>query len=298
MTPVSPPDIYRLDLALPPGMAVLRVAVQETTTILAEVSDTRFTVAARVHSLRKFTKRMRSMLRLIRSGFPDFRDANVTLRDIARLVSSHRDARVLAELVDHLGRSRTRDPVVDWFDYRAESAESLAAVRLVEIEEKLQAPLAQLDLWDFDAVAVDDVLEGFRKTFNVVLEHGDLVSDESDSEEAHEWRKFCKDHWYHLKLLHDALPKKERARIDDYDELCDLLGEVHDRDVLLDHLDALPEFLAETRQAAAIARGAKRERQAMQAAAVALAGRLLDAEAKQLASRIRRNWQRRLHPKR
>lgn len=298
MTPVSPPDIYRLDLALPPGMAVLRVAVQETTTILAEVSDTRFTVAARVHSLRKFTKRMRSMLRLVRSGFPDFRDANVTLRDIARLVSSHRDARVLAELVDHLGRSRTRDPVVDWFDYRAESAESLAAVRLVEIEEKLRALLAQLDLWDFDAVTVDDVLEGFRKTFNVVLEHGDLVSDESDSEEAHEWRKFSKDHWYHLKLLHDGLPKKERARIDDYDELCDLLGEVHDRDVLLDHLDALPEFLAETRQAAAIARGAKRERQAMQAGAVALAGRLLDAEAKQLASRIRRNWQRRLHPKR
>ncbi len=298
MTPVSPPDIYRLDLALPPGMAVLRVAVQETTTIIAEVSDTRFTVAARVHSLRKFTKRIRSMLRLIRSGFPDFRDANITLRDIARLVSSHRDARVLAELVDHLGRSRTRDPVVDWFDYRAESAESLAAVRLIEIEEKLQALLGQLDLWDFDAVTVDDVLEGFRKTFNVVLEHGDLVSDESDSEEAHEWRKFCKDHWYHLKLLHDALPKKERARIDDYDELCDLLGKVHDRDVLLDHLDTLPEFLAETRQAAAIARGARRERQAMQAGAVALAGRLLDAEAKRLASRIRRNWQRRLHPKR
>ena len=298
MTPVSPPDIYRLDLALPPGMAVLRVAVQETTTILAEVSDTRFTVAARVHSLRKFTKRIRSMLRLIRSGFPDFRDANMTLRDIARLVSSHRDARVLAELVDHLGRSRTRDPVVDWFDYRAESAESLAAVRLIEIEEKLQALLGQLDHLSFDAVTVDDVLEGFRKTFNVVLEHGDLVSDESDSEEAHEWRKFCKDHWYHLKLLHDALPKKERARIDDYDELCDLLGKVHDRDVLLDHLDTLPEFLAETRQAAAIARGARRVREAMQAGAVALAGRLLDAEAKRLASRIRRNWQRRLHPKR
>ena len=81
MTLSSDQDIYRLEPGLPPGIAVLRVAVAETTTILDEISDERFTVAARVHSLRKFTKRMRSLFRLVREGFPDFRAANVTLRD-------------------------------------------------------------------------------------------------------------------------------------------------------------------------------------------------------------------------
>lgn len=298
MTLSSQPDIYRLEPGLPPGMAVLRVAVAETTTILAEVADARFTVSARVHSLRKFTKRIRSLLRLVRSGLPDFKAANVMMRDIARLVSSHRDARVMAGLVENLGRSRTADPVVDWFDYRAEAAEKLAADKLMEIAEQLQALIIELDAWDFSRVTVDHVLAGFRKTFTVVLESGDLVSDQSDREEAHEWRKCCKDHWYHLRLLHDVLPKKERARIDDYDKLCDLLGNVHDRDVLLHHLDILPDFLGETRQATAIARGARRERKVLQAEAVALATRLLDAGSRKLASNVRRNWVRQLHPRR
>ena len=294
MMPSDQSDIYRLELDLPPGAALLRVAVAETTTVLAEIADTRFTVAARVHSLRKCTKRLRALFRLVRSGFPDYKAAKVMLRDSARRVSSHRDARVMAGLVDHLGRSRLADPVVDWFDYRAEAAEKQATGRLLEIAEELQSLLVRLDAWDFSALSVDHVLSGFRKTFTIVLEHGDLVSDQSGSDEAHEWRKCCKDHWYHLRLLHDALPARERARIDDYDKLCDLLGNVHDRDVLLEHIGALPEFLGETRQAAAIARAAKRERKAMQSEAVELAGRLLDAESRKLASRIRRNWKRRL----
>lgn len=298
MTPSATPEIYCLEPALPPGMAVLRVAVAETTTILAELTDSRFTVAARVHALRKFTKRMRSLFRLVRSGFPDFKAANVMLRDIARLVSSHRDARVMAGIVENLGRSRTLDPVVDWFDYRAEAAERLAAGKLTDIADQLQGLLVELDAWDFSEVTVDHVLGGFRETFIIVLERGGLVSDQSDREEAHEWRKCCKDHWYHLRLLHAVLPKQERARIDDYDELCDLLGNVHDRDVLLHHLDGLPDFLGETRQAGAIARGARRERKALQAQAVALAGRLLDAESRKLPGKIRRNWNRRLHHER
>jgi hypothetical protein len=36
----------------------------------------------------------------------------------------------------------------------------------------------------------------------------------------------------------------------------------------------------------------------MQTEAVALAGTLLDDEAKNLASKVRRNWKRRLHPRR
>lgn len=290
MTPSDHSDIYRLDLALPPGMAALRVAVAETTTILAEIADPRFTVAARVHSLRKTTKRLRALFRLIRSGFPDYKEANATFRDMARLFTSHRDARVMAGLVENLGRSRTADPVVDWFDYRAEAAERLAAGKLQALPGPLQEALVRFNAWDFDSVSRDDVLQGFRKTFDVVVEQSDLVNDESESEEAHEWRKQCKDHWYHLRLLQDALPANERNRIEGYDRLGDLLGSVHDRDVLIHHLEAMPDFLKETRQAAAIARAARRERRAMQAEAVEISAPLLDAHAKKLTSKIRRKW--------
>ena len=294
MTPLASHDIYRFDLGLPPGMAILRVAVAETTIILADIADPRYTVAARVHALRKYTKRMRALFRLIRGAFPDFREANRTLRDTARLVSSHRDARVMADLVEHLGRTRNQDPVVDWYDYRAEAAERLAGEKFLAIAERLQDMLVQLDRWDFSHVGLDDVMHGFRKTFSIVLDQGTLVSDTSDSHEAHEWRKCCKDHWYHLRLLYDALPKREQARVDDYDRLCDLLGSVHDRDVLQVELATLPEFLAETRQVAAIARAARRERKALQTEAVTLAGCLLDDEARKLATKLRRNWKRRL----
>ena len=298
MIPPYSHETYRFDIGLPPGIAVLRVAVAETTTILGDIADDRFTVAARVHGLRKYTKRMRALMRLVRSAFPDFKAANTALRDTARLVSSHRDARVMATLVDHLGRNRTVDPVVDWFDYRAEAAERLASRKFLPIAEHLQDLLVQIDGWDFSHVQLDDIMDGFRKTFGIVLDRGALVSDESDSHEAHEWRKCCKDHWYHLQLLHDALPVRERGKIEEYDHLCDRLGSVHDRDVLQHHLEILPEFLAETPQSTAIGRAGRRERNAMQAEAVSLAGTLLDDESKKLASKVRRNWKRRLHPRR
>jgi len=290
MTPSDHSDPYRLDLTLPPGMAALRVAVAETTTIMAEIADPRFTVAARVHSLRKTTKRLRALFRLVRAGFPGYGEANATFREIARLFTSHRDARVMAGLVEHLGRSRTADPVVDWFDYRAEAAERLAAGKLEALPGQLQEALDRFDAWGFGSVSRDDVLGGFRRTFDVVVEQSDLVNDESESEEAHEWRKQCKDHWYHLRLLADALPAKERGKIEGYDRLCDLLGSVHDRDVLMHHLEGLPDFLKEERQATAIARAAWRERRAMQAEAVELSASLLDEHASKLESKIRRKW--------
>jgi CHAD domain-containing protein len=290
MTLPAPQDTYRLDLTLPPGEAARQVALAESTRIVATVADARYTMGARIHELRKHTKRMRALFRLIRRGFPDFKEANVSLRDLARLVTSHRDARVMADLTRHLGKAPASNPVCAWFDYRAALAEKLAEDRVIEIVQHIETTLVDLDRWRFAEVSRADVLGGFSRTYGVVIEHRELVHDKSDSEAAHEWRKFCKDHWYHLQLLHDALPAKDRTRIAALDDLGDHLGQVHDRDVLLQHLTALPEFLRETRQARAIGKSARRERKALQASAQALADTLLHDNAAKLTARLRRKW--------
>ncbi len=290
MKPPANYDSYRLDLAIPPGDAVREVATTESEQVLEVVADARYTMATRIHELRKYTKRVRSLLRLVRKGFPDFKAANVALRDTARLVTSHRDARVMAELTRHLGKAPAANPVCAWFDYKATLADSLAEDRIAEIVERIEEVLTELDHWRFDDIRRADVLGGFNKTYGIVIEQRDLVHDRSESEAAHEWRKHSKDHWYHLLLLHDALPVKERARTDAFHELCGLLGEVHDHDVLLHYLEALPPFLIETRQAGAIRRAAKRERKRLRIAAETLADTLLDDKPAKLTAKVRRKW--------
>ena len=73
-------DLYCLDITLPPGEAARHVAIAETAHILTYVADARLTVGTRVHELRKYTKRLRALFRLIRTGFPHFQQASGPIR--------------------------------------------------------------------------------------------------------------------------------------------------------------------------------------------------------------------------
>ena len=281
---------YRLDTSLPLGDAVKAVAVEQTTRALEAITNREETVAWRIHELRKCCKKTRALFRLVRSGFPAYRDANRLYRDTARIVAPHRDARVMAILAEHLSADIFHDPVAHWFDFQAEIAEQVSPEPLSDVGLMLRNALVQLGHWQFDEIRREDVLEGFAKTLKVVHTRSDSISAKSKSEKAHEWRKCVKDHWYHLRLLRDVLPIRDRGRIAAFGDLGELIGDAHDRAVFVDRLKRLPVYLADTRWSDALGDTAKRERKALQADAIKLATPLLEGSGKGFVKRVGRKW--------
>lgn len=281
---------YQLDLARPLGDAIRAVVVEQTRQALADITDRQHTVAWRVHELRKHCKKTRALFRLIRPGFPDYKAANRLYRDTARLVAPHRDARVLANLAEHLSGDFAQDPVAHWFDFQAELAQQMASEPLHDVARMLRTALARADEWRWGEVKPKHVLKGLGNNLAVVYERSDRVSKNTSGKKAHEWRKCVKDHWYQLRLLRDVLPERDRRSIEPFGDLGELIGDAHDRDVFVERLDELPGFLENSRWTEQLEQTAVHERKALQADAVRLAGTLLSGSGKGLIKRVKKRW--------
>lgn len=281
---------YRLDISLPLGDAVRQVAREQTTQALEAITDREQTVAWRIHELRKCCKKTRALLRLVRSSFPDYKQANRLYRDTARLVSPHRDARVMATLAEHLSADIHHDPVAHWFDFQAELAEQVSPEPLHGVALMLRNALVLLGEWRVDAIRREDILEGFAQNLKIVHKRSDSITAKSKNEKAHEWRKCVKDHWYHLRLLHNVLPIRDKGRVAAFNDLGELIGDAHDRAVFVDRLETLPVYLLDSKWAGALEETATHERKALQADAIKLAAPLLKGSGKGLVRRVGKTW--------
>lgn len=287
---------YRIDKTLPVGVAVRNVAAEETRKALETVAARDRPVEGRIHQLRKHCKKVRALARLVRPGFVEFADTNTAFRDIARLVSEHRDARVMAKLVEHLAGADTsggkvkQNPIVRWYRCRAELAEQVSAPVLAWVEHLLANAAIEIEGWQVNGIEIDDALEGFGAALQIVHERTDGIGDDSRADANHEWRKACKDHWYHLLLLEKVLPKRERHRLRQFDVIGELLGDAHDRSVLLRQLEELPGFLRNNVSVKRIAVVAHRERRALSRRAVELCQQALDPSPETLTDMIAERW--------
>lgn len=287
---------YRLELDERPGAAIRRIAAEQTELALAEIVDPDNPVASRVHELRKCCKRVRAVVRLARPALPEFRSINTAYRDIARQVSSHRDARVMADLVSGIAASARfattigDDAVVRWFEFRAEIAEQSAAPALFDVQKRLADAAAQIEDWPLNDLRPETVIDSFVSTVSKFHAGKDAVRRERSVAALHEWRKRSKDYWYQLQVLSELLPVKARKSIDDFDTLCELIGTAHDRSILIDHLDGLPDFLRNTNGTERVSAIAMRAHRRMRTQALALADAALDSSPEAMAAKLRRRW--------
>ncbi len=281
---------YRLDTGLPLADAVRQVAEEQTGRAMAAVRDHDRPVGERIHEVRKCVKKTRALLRLVRSGFPGFREVNRCYRDVARRLTSHRDARVMYDLVVDLADEQASWPLLRWFEARVSLAEELALPALEEAHDELARLSSGIDEWALEGLTPGHAMHGFAKTLRVVHKRSDRISGSSRDKKAHEWRKCVKDHWYHLRLLRGVLPKEDRKRVRRFGELGELIGDTHDRWVLAAEINALPRYLRRALGTERIRKTARRSRLHMQSDAVSLAEALLGPSRREFLRRVGRNW--------
>ena len=241
---------------LPQAMQHILVGqLEHMTDILADPAGDRDEA---VHKARKAMKRARGMLRLVRDevGYAAYRNENVVLRDVARLLAPVRDTFVTVRTVDRLRAdyrgvlakgafATTREYLEDRHDAaQATILEDRALMTHVQVT--LRTARARLAAWDaastvppptaLAAAGVPDGFDCFRRGLRRVYRRGRLGMERAyreDTEEAfHEWRKRVKYLRYQMEALQPLWPEMIGAQVARLDRLGEALGEEHDLAVL------------------------------------------------------------------
>ncbi|TCO69035.1 CHAD domain-containing protein [Rhodovulum euryhalinum] len=275
--------------------ALRRIAVEELDAALAEIDDPAMDLHDKVHQVRKRAKRLRGLIRLVRSRFPDYAAENAAIRDAARRLSGLRDREGVVETFDKLvaatgaeGFDAIRAHLVGLRDAaaaRGHVEDDLAAFRadMVALRERAQG-------WTLRKDGFKAMRPGLEKVFARARRDRKLAAESPGTAVIHDWRKAVKYHWYHTRLLQPLDPEALDRRADRLRDLSELLGDHHDLAVL----DAWIAAAADLPGSAGLWAGfrahiAARQR-VLETEAQALAADLFARRTEDMSRRWKRRW--------
>ena len=245
-----------------------------------------------VHELRKASKKLRALLRLVRPVFADFDRENQALRDIARSMSVLRDATILIasfdRVVDTYGAQLDRQAlgtVRARLTRRRNAlvADTDVAGLLAKVRTDLRALERRSHDWKLEADGFDALHGGLRKSYRRARHAMRDARATPTPDRMHDWRKRTKDHWYHARLFEPIWEAPMQAHVAAAHALGDRLGDHHDLTVFLANLAARPDDFGDTADAEVLAGLTRRLQAVLEAEAFAAGARLFAEPASALA---------------
>lgn len=206
--------------------------------------DKQSSLTKRIHSARKRLKRVRAVVRMVRSasGESAYQRENEAFRDAGRPLSAVRDAEVLIEALAEL-KKRSRK-AAGRLPFR-EAGRRLATNRrrvqkqmlrqqdaLKKAAAAVEDAMARLADWSDAKIGWRDIAKGIKKIYRDGRDAFDEVKQEASVAKLHEWRKQAKYLRYQLELLTPSWPKVVGDLARQAKKLGDLLGDDHDLAVL------------------------------------------------------------------
>ena len=253
-----------------------------------------------IHEARKNIKKIRGVLRLVRSELGEiYRQENLFFRDAGRRLSQFRDACAMIETFDPLRKK-----------YRAELGRGgLASIRRGLIARKAQAEqqagvqevlhgmagvllqsAERVEDWPLSADGFGAISPGLEATVRLGRKAMARARKHPLPENYHEWRKRVKDHWYHVRLLDSVwdgtMPAYER-RLKDLETW---LGEDHNLVVLQEKVMAEPDFYSNEPEIALFVRLIGKYHRELRGNALELGARIYGEKPRQFGKEMRRMW--------
>jgi CHAD domain-containing protein len=228
---------------------VTRILREELTAAIGSLENPGDNKEDTIHSVRKRIKKIRALLRLVRSDLDEetFRRENLRYRNIGNMMSHLRDATVMINTLDKLRETHpdglpetafaglrqslvTRQAEVSEAFFAAENriGEVIAAFR--EAEHNLPEPSGR----DSFAVFAPNIKGIYRRGVKAFA----LAISEPTAHNFHELRKEVKNLGYHTRLLQPVWPGLFEAYEHELGVLAELLGEDHDLGVLADEIES------------------------------------------------------------
>jgi CHAD domain-containing protein len=241
-----------------------------------------------VHNARKDMKKLRALLRLVRSELGDevYRRENACFRDAAAELGGLRDADVMLVTLEKLELDEAvSGPVRQALEaHRVRTgagSRKRAAKQAIAI---LTEARVRVEDWPLDGDGFDSLQPGLRRMYRRGRRDFLAMREEPTMEGLHDWRKRAKELWYDHTLLESLWKPVMEATGDEAHALSDLLGDDHDLAVLLawvhDHTDAPPELVE----------AVESRRAELQGQALELGARLYADKPKVFVGRIERLW--------
>jgi CHAD domain-containing protein len=216
--------------------AVRRIARDQVEGALRSIDERGPDPAGTIHDVRKRCKKIRGLLRLVRPVFDGYGAENAAFRDTAGSVGALRDAEVLVGAFDHVVEATGGDdagrltPIRQRLcDRRATiNSETDADTLLMAAGQALEAAMARIEHWQLARGGFAAFEEGLVASYRRGRKAMRAACRGSDDEAFHTWRKRCKDHAFHLRLLAPIWSGPMRAQRACAESLGELLGLHHD----------------------------------------------------------------------
>jgi CHAD domain-containing protein len=244
-----------------------------------------------VHEARKDMKKLRAVLRLVRSevGGDVYRRENALFRDAGRELSSVRDADVmlatLAKLEDELPAEAAGDLRQALEAHRIRTSAGARSQASTQVAEMLAGARQRIDNWPLDDDGFDAVAGGLERIYRRGRRDFRRARREPSTENLHDWRKRVKDLWYHLSILRDTWRPVMESLADEAHALSERVGDDHDLAVLLAWAEENAPDTVE-----ALAEPVGRRRAQLQAEAFAIGARLYADKPRAFMRRLERWW--------
>lgn len=247
-----------------------------------------------VHNARKAIKKERSLLRLARDAMPsrERRSENEALRHAARRLSATRDAEAMVATVDTLADrfagqlpASTFDAIRDQLKSRRQGA---ANGLVPDTVEELRAVRQRAGDWELGADGWQAIEGGLLRSYKRGRKAFDRAKRSRSPEDLHAWRKRAKDLWYHERLLAPTCGPVVRGQAKDAHRLADLLGDIHDLDVLRHELTG--GLMAVPVDVDAVVKLLDHRSGELQAEALHLGARVYAESPKAFSRRLKRSW--------
>ncbi len=291
---------YRLREGETADEAVRRIAHGRIDAALEHLRrESEVDVGSAIHDARKDLKKLRSLLRLVRTdlGKRRYRAENARYRDAARLLATARDAEVKLETLESLrGRYPDEMPAAEALQQALEDERTRVAgsaadpelrQRLEQAAEAIGPGAADVDAWKLGDDGFDLLRAGLERSYRRGRDGFRSLGDDPSDFALHEWRKRVKDLWYQLRLLRSVWPAALKGPVDTADELADLLGDHHDLALLID--DARVRSSGDLDIAALTGLARRRQRELLDAARP-LGERLYAEKPTRFVDRIEAYW--------
>lgn len=222
------------------GHDLRRVALDQIDAALGDLARGGNDLPEQIHRLRKRTKKLRSLVRVIGGHLAGHQVDLITLRDMARRLAGLRDAEVMLTTFDALGGPDALRLRLDQARATAYGDATLQS-RLDRVRDDLTALRHRIADWHLNAKDFALLETGIRRTWHRCCTRMDQVRKSPHPETIHDWRKRVKDHAYQARLLQPIWPEALAPTIATAMQLEEQLGQIHDLDLLIDWLRQQPE---------------------------------------------------------
>lgn len=236
-----------MKLSYPPQRPSLKPALRAVLSGRADLACAEIAArgaGARVHELRKRSKEIRGLLRLLRGGWEDAGQWNACIRDAAAKLAPARDADVMLATFDNL-TARRRSP--SDFDSLRQILLDEAAISRAATEDDPFAYFAAT-MAEFSEAAQKLDITGktpatvWRNAAHIwaqgARDFRRAAQAGADASVFHDWRKRVKHHWYQARFFKPIDRARLRGHIACVDALGKTLGAHNDLDVLHQYLHA------------------------------------------------------------